>query len=301
MALINNRLAALRHVTIDNCLFHYRLQRFSAYAWLNLATLLVLLAMVLFAVARLAHFWEMRQIHAAFTAAMPAGMVDFDPLPNDYDLRRFKSFPRFTEAASYGGQLLGIAQLYLLLLLELARNLLWWNKRRWDHPDSPHIRLLPVSRDQVQFALVDLRFFVMSLCILFATLLLLLPTLIMENPVFLFFPNSKWKSALNLPSVLLFEAVAWVVIFALYRTMQFQKRYRWNIFRNPMFGSWLVTAFLWIVFLGVLKYIEPNISAAKYAKYSLLIAFSFASVTCAILLISCWILKRRLLAQPPLE
>ena len=314
--LINNRLAAFKHVIFDNPLFLYRLRQFSIYTWFNLATFFTLLMVLYFNAARLAHYREAHRAYAAislsppvtwaFTAVNQNQKLRFESSPKQtrfesnpshtgydfqaeyFDTQSFSSFPRFSELFCYRSQLLGIGLLYLLLLCDMGKTLLGQKKKKWDHPYSTHIRLLPVTRSQVQFALIDLRFFVISLCILFGTLLLLLPSLKLES-------SYVWRQ------VFVWEMQIWIITFAIYRIVQIQLLCKFKFRHNPLiFWSAFIFLFPFVIPLVLFKPIQLILGLELYLVWGPLVYYTYYAAY-GLLLIACWKEKRLLLVYHPPE
>ena len=100
ISLVKRRFAALRHVTIDNSLFLYRLQRFSIYTWSNLATVFILIVMVYSTIARFAHYLEIRQRLAALPPEFREEQMNsfiFDDYILLFQTTGFSTFTSFNE------------------------------------------------------------------------------------------------------------------------------------------------------------------------------------------------------------
>jgi hypothetical protein len=291
-SLIKKQIDNFRLTFFDNSLFHYRLQRFSIYTWFNLAVLFTLLLIIFCTFVRYLHYLEAQELLAAYPDYQRALMVGLFA-----DRWEFSFIPTIPEGTWMGVQYGAFVLLYLLFMLSVARDLWLWHKPRWDHPESLHVRILPVNPSQAQFALADLRFYAMSLCILFCTCLFLLPAIDLRSYV-----QDQFLLDLKLNKYALNTIWLWVVVFAGYRTIQFQKHRGINIIANPMFGRWLIAFLFWIAFTQVLCIVwatifdeiqnEPN-SSAFDLRLSPLFHYS-AIAACLLLLISCWTLKHHL-------
>lgn len=286
--LFKNRLAAMRHVTFDNSLFHYQLRCFSIYTWLNLATFLALLLILYCAAARLSHFQELQR----FTSSMPPFLLEEQLNSEAYTTLfvspknvGFSTFTFFTEAFLGILQSFGVLALFLIVTIEAIKSSLAWDKKRWNHPDSPEIRVLPVSRSQLQFAFRDLRFFARSLCFLLGILSLMLPA-----------PDI---GAITLSSHFLFKVmlVGWIFIFAGLRTDQLQKSCGKNLLKNPMYPYWTIAILIPIILPFILVTVIVSIIGVEYYR-AMELAWNYSIFAGAFaLLVSCWMMKGRLLKQ----
>lgn len=296
ISFINTQVADFRKTVLHNPLFHYRWQRFSIYNWFNLMVLCTLMLYVFAALVRFVHYFEARNILRKcpdFQRELFA-----NTLPVEW---RFAFFPTIPEIVWVALQHGAFVLLYMLFLLSVAKDLWLWHCPRWDHPASEHVRMLPISQDQAHFALADLRFCVMSACIIFCTFLFLLPTTDLRSYlkyVLLVDINIK-KYALN-------TVWLWVVILAIYRTVQLQKGRSINIFANPMFGRWVIAILLGISLPVVFMLVRRLIWGRPHSFYDysddyqgLLISYIYYSTIAAaiFLFISCWRLKHRLFTQ----
>jgi hypothetical protein len=281
------RLDPFRHITVDNPLFHYRMYRASIYTWRNLAIGLIVLASLYCAVMRFRCYLEACRIANALPVSLqgqdygegtgwepPGGLFDASTIEEVYSF----------------GQFGGLASLYFLLVIGLLGS---WHpdKDRWNHYTSLEIRLLPLSKSQVYFALVELRFYTLSLWILVCTMLLLLPGRAALEPKE--FPAPYYMAWLSL--------LVWVLIFALYRTLQFRWR---NFWRNPMLSAWgIVIVMLFPAIFAIFQLFATQPPSPFWQSVTadleifIVVCLITASIACAILLTRCWSCKARLLEE----
>ena len=287
-AFFKDRAAAVRHVTSDNPLLFYQLRCFSIYTWLNLAAFFAIVILAYCTTARLAHYLEARQWEEAVAAVIQVGPLDDSYSMDEYSRCFFSTFSLFADPLLHLGQLVAIAVLNVLLLISIYHSYLLGLKQRWDHPSSLHIRLLPTSSSQLQFAMIDLRFFTISICLLIGVFCLITPALPTE--IFGRTPEANNYFAWG-------QLVFWIFAFAGYRTRQFQKPFGQKVWKNPMLRGWLLAVAISIIMPFALSGMVMAIFDYDYITALNYLGFAFIHVSLLVLLVSCWMLKGRLLKQ----
>ena len=180
--------------------------------------------------------------------------------------------------------------LYLVLILGAYKNIHFLSKSSWDHPQSPHIRLLPISSSQVQFALIDLRFFAVSLCILCCGFLLWLPAIDVIEVI--------WGEEIHFMRYYSCAALAfWILSFIAYRTKQFQQPYGNRIWKNPMFGAWIAATLFSLITPLALRHPLGALLQINYMDALNILFWLSNIISLLFLLVSCWLKKYRLLKQ----
>lgn len=279
--LIKKRLAAFRHTVIENPLFRHELLRWNIYTWDNLAYLLILLGSCFCAWMRLIGYLEACRVVQAlphFLKEEYSSLLGLSLLSTEGS-----SMMSYPEQAYYAFQVFGLGFFYLFLLSTFLLAPHLRDKNKMLDQDSESIRLLPLSKSQVHFALVDRRFFAYSLCVCFCTLLLLIPGRINNEPSF----NNPYLVAW-------ISFVAWVLVFALYRTVQFQAS---NYLHNPMMVAWFIVTSLIVLIPVIILALSPtggSLYDEEIRRTSLIVGFIIANLSCVILLLFCWTRKKAL-------
>ena len=283
IAFLKRRCSLMHQATFANPLVHVQFQRFTIYTWFNLIALFAILAVAWCSAAHLAHWWSCwRQ----FNLYAEAGELELGGMGLWEMVRRGRGvsapfFSALTELSYFIGHLVGICLLYVLLLAAVYKNFLFVDKQKWDHPSSPHIRLLPLSPSQIQFALIDFRFFIISIFTALAFLTLLLSPIIYE---YLF------------PPVFIFGLDVWILMFVSFRFRQLQAPYGQRIWKNPMLRSWVVASLAPMI-APFLTSPMSKLFKTNFTDTLWVLIFIFIHLSLALLLISAWLLKPRLLRQ----
>lgn len=285
ISIINQRLTSFWRITLGNPLAIHRLRRFSIYTWSNLAASIALLLIFYCTLARFSHYLEARRLAAIYPPDRLQAQLNMIAEASNIQRHLFTSFTTFSEPEYSLGQLAGIIILFVILVIGSIQSLYFRNRKRWDRVGSPHIRLLPLNLQQLQFALVDARFFTHSFFLLLGLLLLLAPSL----------EDKQWRT----PSYMTawYFAIFWVLLFAAYRAAQLQKPLKWRIMKNPMLYGCVVAIPVWLIVpFAILPLTRQWTFTAEGDSlgFNLFISTSLAAV---VLLITCWLMKRRILKQ----
>ena len=296
ISLFKKQVAEIHQMVWGNPLFLYRWRHFSIYTWFNLTVLFTVLMAVFATIVRLFHYLEVQSVLGQCPGFQQELMASFMP-----DQWRFAFLPRVSEITWIALQFGALGLMYVLLLFGASWDLWLWHRQCWNHPASQQIRILPLPPSQVQFALADLRFYLVSSFIMFCTLLHFVPAIDLR-----FYLEFQLLPDININHLALHALWLWMAIFAIYRTIQFQQRLGNNIFDNPMFGRWLIAILLWLTFpfciyeLGGFLYGEILVKDNSIKSYiELYTSLSFyASIMASLLLfISCLTLKHHLFPQ----
>lgn len=290
---LTRKLAALKHVTIDNPLFYYRLRKFNIYTWSSLFTLFILLLMAYCTTARLSHFIELHHLQAVLPPVLQGEQLiggAFNIANIEYEAGHFSSFTFFSESALFCLQIFCIIMLYSLLYLGAYQSSRKWNRKQWNHPNSPHIRLLPISRNQLLFALIDLNFFTRSICLMLGILMLL-------GPAF----DTSVRAGFQARYFAWGAAIVWAVTFSVYRYDQYKKTGGTIKMNNQSLKLWGAAIALVLIFPYFLTIYIAGGTNIDFRVARLISIFCSLSVASIILLVACSKMKSRLLEHSPPE